>query len=709
MYFIVGFFDAVVLQEAAGHSLRGRFPHLRLSPVDTIPYLSTILEAIPAHVSDIVLHPGNENRPVHVVLTSGIMPVPSYLEIKTLHVLTWNQLEQAYSDWLESVYLPCNAIRMTYSPMALKPVRELFKPLEVDLIGGCSTQEIQLQFQNIAGELGFESRCVFTVRNAPTPLNRQHNPLPVDPARDRINVVITPFRSMHPKLMDLYYYSTDFELLFEQSRTHLRNYLESVTPLETDGKTFVVGFIVPASNPLGLFIGGKDPSNLKHFVHCLNDEIASWCATRHSTYYVDGDALAAAVGKTRTDDGLVNHFGHRGFLLDYDSHLDTDFPVTDLSVSKSFIISIDIYIENLVREILLRYIILTSEAKVKLVIIDLDNTLWRGLASDMRIGSWEGRPLALVEALLILKKRGILLAIASKNDEEYIRSHWQNILGSFAVSPLCIPLTLDDFAMARINFRPKAENIGEILHALNILPEHTVFIDDNSLERESAIAAFPALRTLGAEPNYIRRELLYSPYLQNAVITRDDLNRAELIKKRLETWVRSSDGGGADYLRSLGLHCRIGLVRVSDSAAQERAHQLLNKTNQWNLNGRRLEIGDMTRSVSEGAVYAVEVTDSGSSYGTIAVIVLDADRRHVEFMAISCRVIGLGIDDAVISVMLHKFGPLGFAFAETERNRAAQTFFLSHGWKGDTALPVLASIEHPAHITSRWDDSGLPA
>ncbi len=702
MYFIVGFYEASILPEAAGYSLRGRFPHLRLRPVEELPHLREILISIPAHISTIVLGADGLTTQVNILLSGGVMPVPSYLVCPERRVVTWQGLEDAYGAWMENVYLPRNAVRETYSPLGLKPAGESFTTLEVELIGGCGAQELQLKFQEFARGAGFESRARLTVRNAPLPSTLEESSGARESAGERIRVVIPPFRFMHPATMDLFYHAADPDLFFQESLDHLRLYLHSILPHDSAVSTFVVGFIAPRQNPLGLFIDDGGNSNLRCFVQALNDEIKHWCGSRSCAYYLDGDAVAQGVGKGRVDDGLVNFFGHRGLLLDYDGPLDEEFPVTDISVTRSFDIGIDLYLEHLVREILLRQIILTSDAKVKLVIIDLDNTLWRGLASDMRIGSWEGRPLAIVEALLILKKRGILLAIASKNDEDFIRKQWQKILGSHAVRGLGIPLSLDDFVMVRINFRPKAENIGEILDALNILPEHALFIDDNPLERETAIAAFPHLRTLGAEPNYIRRELLHSPYLQSVVITDEDRERSKTMRKRVDYWVSKSGGDSGRYLDGLGLRCMVRVVAPGDGAAGGRALQLLNKTNQWNLNGGRVVKEEMTRFLETDRVYVAEVADSGSSYGTVVVMILDEERKQVDYMAVSCRVIGMGVDEAVVGEMVRRFGPLAFAFAETDRNRASRTFFQSYAGSGVSDLPYIEQLEHPRHISIIW-------
>ena len=75
---------------------------------------------------------------------------------------------------------------------------------------------------------------------------------------------------------------------------------------------------------------------------------------------------------------------------------------------------------------------------------------------------------------------------------------------------------LEDFDSVRIDFRPKSVTVGEIMEELGVLDDAVVFVDDNPLEREEVQAAFPALRVLGAEMNYVRRELLFSPFTQAA-------------------------------------------------------------------------------------------------------------------------------------------------------------------------------------------------
>src|SRR5207248_10190921 len=116
--------------------------------------------------------------------------------------------------------------------------------------------------------------------------------------------------------------------------------------------------------------------------------------------------------------------------------------------------------------------------QVKLVLVDLDDTMWRGVAAEEAEASSmarEGWPLGFAEALMFLKRRGVLLGIVSKNDEGRVRELWRRIYGDL--------IRLEDFAVRRINWQPKAENVEEILAQVNLLPKSVVYIDDNPVER----------------------------------------------------------------------------------------------------------------------------------------------------------------------------------------------------------------------------------
>ena len=141
--------------------------------------------------------------------------------------------------------------------------------------------------------------------------------------------------------------------------------------------------------------------------------------------------------------------------------------------------------------------------------VDIDDTLWRGVAAEGSLGILEGWPMGFMETLLVLKKRGILLAIVSKNDEQFIQSKWNDIVQG--------QLSLDDFAVRKINFQNKAQNLAEIMREVNLRPENVVMVDDNPVERAAIQEQLPGVRVLGSHLYYLKRVLLWSSETQQYV------------------------------------------------------------------------------------------------------------------------------------------------------------------------------------------------
>ena len=175
-------------------------------------------------------------------------------------------------------------------------------------------------------------------------------------------------------------------------------------------------------------------------------------------------------------------------------------------------------------EALAMFRIARRSSAVKLVICDIDDTLWRGVLAETESPSGteiEGWPLGVLDALTALKKRGILLALASKNEEDRVAAIWRRLVGS--------RLSLDDFAVRRINWLPKVENITEIINLVNVLPSSVVFVDDNPVERAAIKASFPEMRVIGADPYSLKRILVWSAETQVPDITAEFGAKTEMI------------------------------------------------------------------------------------------------------------------------------------------------------------------------------------
>src|ERR1700760_4684849 len=175
------------------------------------------------------------------------------------------------------------------------------------------------------------------------------------------------------------------------------------------------------------------------------------------------------------------------------------------------------------------------------VIVDLDNTLWPGVLAETGAPfAWEpavsgvfsfvGLYFGLHEALLCLKKRGIVLACVSKNDEAVVRELWKY--------PDCYPrerlLTLEDFVTHRINWNDKADNIRSTADGLGFALDAFLFIDDNPVERDRVRQFLPEVEVWGEDLLGLRGALLDDPRLQTARVTEESSKRTQLVKAQLD-------------------------------------------------------------------------------------------------------------------------------------------------------------------------------
>src|SRR4029077_4037991 len=231
-------------------------------------------------------------------------------------------------------------------------------------------------------------------------------------------------------------------------------------------------------------------------------------------------------------------------------------------------------------------------SRKKCVIVDLDNTLWPGVLAETGAPfAWEpsisgvfsfvGLYFGLHEALKCLKKRGIVLACVSKNDEAVVRALWK-YPDSYPRERL---LTLDDFVTHRINWNDKVDNIRSIADELGFAPEAFLFVDDSPIERERVRQRLPEVEVWGEDLLTLRRALLDDPRLQVARATNESSRRTELMKARLgRARLQAEAADEESYLASLQIKIRI--ERVATEANFDRINELFRRTTQFNATGR---------------------------------------------------------------------------------------------------------------------------
>jgi FkbH-like protein len=290
----------------------------------------------------------------------------------------------------------------------------------------------------------------------------------------------------------------------------------------------------------------------------------------------------------------------------------------------------------------------------KLIVVDLDNTLWGGVVGDdgwesLRLGGHDGVGEAFVEfqhALGHLRKRGVLLAIVSKNEEavalEAIDRHQAMVLDT------------NDFVGWRINWQDKATNIAELVADLGLGLQSVVFIDDNAHERARVRDALPEVLVPDwpDDPAQYARTLRAMSCFDTPHLTAEDLARTELYAvERQREELRGHVASFEEWLRELDVVVHVEPLRRDNLP---RATQLLNKTNQLNLTTRRLSEGELWEwaQAPGQSTWCVSVRDRLGDAGLTGVVSIDTSGEPAEVVdfVLSCRVLGRRVEQAMTYV-----------------------------------------------------------
>jgi FkbH-like protein len=343
--------------------------------------------------------------------------------------------------------------------------------------------------------------------------------------------------------------------------------------------------------------------------------------------------------------------------------------------------------------------------RAKCVVTDLDDTLWGGVLGDDGLASiqlgddYPGVVYKGVQYFLKgLTRRGILLAIASKNSEETARE-------AFDHHPEMV-LRWDDFSCHRVNWEPKSKSIREIAEFLNIGTDSIVFIDNNPLECAMVRQELPEVHVvcLGADPLQFRTILSSVHVLDRTVVTQEDrarvsMYRADRERKRHRESVESTES----FLAGLAMEARVG---QADATTLARIAQLVQKTNQFNLTTRR-HTADELRTMAGHELHRVaylRLSDRFGDLGLVCVGVLTRGERdtswRIDTLLMSCRVMGRGIEDCFLGYLAEVARAAGGQqlvgeYIPTAKNGIVRDFFEKRGFRpeGMAGSSALYSID----------------
>lgn len=334
----------------------------------------------------------------------------------------------------------------------------------------------------------------------------------------------------------------------------------------------------------------------------------------------------------------------------------------------------------------------------KVLVTDLDNTLWGGAIGDDGPGgiafssdSAEGEAhLSYARYLAGLRARGVLLAVCSKNDERIAREGF-NRPG--------LPLDLSSFAAFVCNFEPKADNLRRIAQELNVGVDSLVFVDDDIVECASVRHALPEVTVVarGDDPAGAARRLERMALFDALDFTAEDFSRAAAEGARRITAEAAASPDADTFLAGLDMRATVRRAEEGDLA---RIEQLFKKTNQFNLTQRAFDAAGLRQLLADPGVEVLlaEIEDRYVHYGVVAALVAGTtgQRLDVRNWVVSCRVFARTFEDFLLAALWRRAESRGLVevvgeFRDSPKNGYARRFLERHGrldggqWRFDAA------------------------
>ncbi|MDR3507354.1 MAG: HAD-IIIC family phosphatase [Caulobacteraceae bacterium] len=324
------------------------------------------------------------------------------------------------------------------------------------------------------------------------------------------------------------------------------------------------------------------------------------------------------------------------------------------------------------------------------LILDLDNTVWGGVIGDdgldgIRIAQGDATGEAFLEVqrtALMLRERGVVLAVSSKNTDEVARA-------AFREHPEML-LRENHIAVFQANWNDKATNIKAIAEELNLGLASMVFLDDNPVERGLVRRLLPrvAVPELPEDPALYARTLLAAGYFEAVAFSDEDRKRADFYQDNAKRLALQSKVGGVEaYLESLNM--RIGFAPF-DGVGRERISQLINKSNQFNLTTRRYTEAEVAAAEADAGVFTLQVrlTDVFGDNGMISVVIARPSEPaawEIDTWLMSCRVLGRKVEQMVLRELVLNARAAGIerlvgVYRPTERNSMVQDHYAKLGF-----------------------------
>ena len=426
-------------------------------------------------------------------------------------------------------------------------------------------------------------------------------------------------------------------------------------------KILINNFMIPCHSPLGI-LDSMTPMGLKRMISLLNLTLERLAAESGNVYVFDYNGLCARIGHAACEDKKLSYLIRCPLSYSAVKQLSGEY---------------------------MRFILPLNAMNKKCLVLDLDNTLWGGVAAEDGIGgisldiSGPGRSFYdFQQDILNLYHRGIILAVNSKNNPqdacEVLDNH-PNML-----------LRKNFFSSIKINWQDKVTNLKEIAEELNIGLDSLVFFDDNPVEREHVKSMLPQVAVIEApaDPAYYCDKLRNVPYFEVLALTAEDMKRSEMMaQNRGRADARKLFGSLEEYLKSLETDVT---VLVADDFNLPRISQLTLKTNQFNMTTKRYQTADIRKMLDSGeyAAYCCSVSDRFGNNGITGccIVKLEGAEAFIDTFLLSCRVLGRNVEYAFLFSVVKRLrekgvGKITALFIPTGKNTVNADFYGKAGFR----------------------------
>jgi FkbH-like protein len=297
-----------------------------------------------------------------------------------------------------------------------------------------------------------------------------------------------------------------------------------------------------------------------------------------------------------------------------------------------------------------------SGGSKKVLVLDLDNTLWGGVIGDdgvkkIKIGNKDNTSKSFLNFQKFLKKlksKGVLLAVCSKNLEKNAKE---------AFKKKNMPLKLNDFVSFKSNWNNKVSNIREISRELNLSLDSFVFFDDNPMERDIVRKNITNISVpeIDTDPSNYIRDIVIPGYFDVLSHSKEDAKRTQIYKsniKRTNLQKKSIDINS--YLKSLNMKSNMSKFKAKNI---ERIVQLFLRSNQFNLTTTRFQKKDIINFIKDKSIYTLQVdlSDKFGQNGIVSLIVgkILNNTLVIENWVMSCRVLSRTLEQAILNKIVY--------------------------------------------------------